>query len=145
MAITIDLGEAFDVHPRNKQDVGDRLALVALAQVYDRKDLVFSGPIFSRYQIEGSSIRVHFHHVAAGLIAKGERPTGFAVAGKDRKFVWADARIDGGTVLVSAKSIEKPVAVRYAWADNPVCNLYNSAGLPASPFRTDDWEATTRS
>ena len=138
--VTIDIGEAKDIHPRNKQDVGKRLALAARALVYGEK-IVYSGPIYDSMTVEGSRVRLRFKHVGGGLTARGPgKLASFAIAGKDKKFVWADAQIDGDTVLVSSDQVPQPVAVRYAWADNPdTCNLYNKEGLPASPFRTDDW------
>ena len=140
MAVTIDIGEARDIHPRNKQDVGKRLALWALASVYG-EDITATGPIYKSCKREGNRIIVEFDHVGGGLAAKdGEEPKGFVIAGADRKFVWADAKIEGATVIVSSLDIAEPVSVRYAWAANPICNLYNKAGLPASPFRTDDWD-----
>lgn len=143
MAVIIDIGEANDIHPKNKQDVGKRLAFWALAQTYGRK-LVYSGPLYKSMQVEGSRVTLHFDHVGSGLVASGGEPLkGFAIAGADRKFVWADAKIDGDTVVVSSDQVAEPAAVRYAWADNPVCNLYNKEGLPASPFRTDDWPGVT--
>jgi len=138
MAVIIDIGDAKDIHPRNKQDVGKRLALWAQSQVY-QKDIVYSGPIYQSMKVEEGKARISFKHVGGGLEAKGEKLTGFAVAGEDRTFYWADAKIDGKTVVVSSDQVAKPVAVRYAWADNPECNLYNKEGIPASPFRTDDW------
>jgi sialate O-acetylesterase len=144
MAVAIDIGDANDIHPRNKQDVGKRLALNALAIAYGKK-VVYSGPIYERMKREGNAIRLYFKHVDGGLTTlNGEPLKGFAIAGADRKFVWAEARIDGNTVVVSSPQVPEPVAVRYAWADNPVCNLYNRAGLPASPFRTDDWPGVTQ-
>ena len=143
MAVIIDIGEAADIHPKNKQDVGGRLALAALATVYG-KDVVYSGPMYESMKVEGDKVRLKFKHVGGGLVAKGaDKLTGFAIAGEDKKFVWADAKIDGDAVVVSSKDVAKPVAVRYAWADNPECNLYNKAGLPASPFRTDDFQMVT--
>lgn len=143
MAVTIDIGEAADIHPKNKQEVGRRLALAARAQTYGEK-IAYSGPMYQSYKIEGNKIRISFDHIAAGLKAKGnEALKGFAVAGVDHKFYWANAVIEGNTVVVSCPEVGFPIAVRYAWGDNPVCNLYNSAGLPASPFRTDDWRNTT--
>jgi sialate O-acetylesterase len=137
MAISIDIGEAGNIHPKNKQEIGRRLSLTALATVY-KQPVEWSGPLFQHSEIEGASVRLHFTH-ADGLKA-GEGPVkGFAIAGEDRHYVWADARIDGQTVVVSSPAVPKPAAVRYAWADNPDCNLQNAAGLPASPFRTDDW------
>ena len=143
MAVIIDIGEADNIHPQNKQDVGRRLALWALAKSYG-KGLVCSGPIYKSMKVEGDKIILQFDHVGGGLVAGGDESLkGFAVAGADRKFVWADSRIDGDTVVVGSDQVSEPVAVRYAWADNPVCNLYNKEGLPASPFRTDGWPGIT--
>jgi sialate O-acetylesterase len=143
MAVTIDIGEANDIHPKNKQDVGFRLAQWALAQIFKR-DIVYSGPLYESMTVEGNKIRLRFKHVGSGLVARdGGELKGFAIAGEDRKFVWAKAQIDGDTVVVWADEVPKPVAVRYAWANNPVCNLYNKEGFPASPFRTDDWPGVT--
>ena len=143
MAVIIDIGEAADIHPKNKQDVGKRLALWPLAGTYGKK-LVYSGPIYKSMKVDGGSIILSFDHVGGGLVAKGdEQLKGFSIAGADRKFVWADAKIDGDTVVVSSNKVAEPAAVRYAWADNPVCNLYNQEELPASPFRTDDWPGVT--
>lgn len=152
MAVIIDIGEANDIHPRNKQDAGDRLAHYALNQTYMKHDVVAAGPLFKAMKQEGGRIRLSFHHVGAGLIVgrkDGLKPTEsvtdgklarFAVAGADRKWHWADAVIDGDTVVVASKEVSHPVAVRYAYSMNPVgANLYNKEGLPASPFRTDDW------
>jgi sialate O-acetylesterase len=141
-AVIIDIGEAKDIHPKNKHDVGKRLALAAERIAYGKNDVVFSGPVFDSMKVDGNKARLKFLH-AEGLHAKGGELKGFAVAGEDKKFVWADAKIEGDAVVVSAKGVEKPVAVRYAWADNPECNLYNGAGLPASPFRTDDFPMIT--
>jgi sialate O-acetylesterase len=141
MAITIDVGEADDIHPKNKQAVGKRLAYWALGQVYD-KSLVSSGPLFTSMSQADGKIALRFDHVGEGLKAKGDKLTGFAVAGEDRKFVFAEAKIEGSdTVVVCSGEVAKPVAVRYAWASNPNAGLVNSAGLPASPFRTDNWES----
>jgi len=144
MAVTIDIGEANDIHPRNKQDVGKRLALWALAKTYG-KDMIYSGPLYKAMQAEGDAIRLFFDHVNGGLVpkdantAKADTLEGFAIAGEDRKFVWAQAKIDGDTVVVWSPDVKNPVAVRYGWSIFPVCNLFNQKGLPASPFRTDDW------
>lgn len=144
MAIAIDVGEGEDLHPRNKLDVGRRLASLALANVYG-KAIVPSGPLFDRFVIEGNKVRISFKY-GQGLKTRDGGPVkGFAIAGADRKFVWADARIEGDTVVVSSPAILKPAAVRYAWGDNPLVNLYNKAGLPVSPFRTDDWPGVTAS
>ena len=166
IACIIDLGEAEDVHPVRKKEVGDRLALLALANDYGRK-VVSSGPAFDSYKIGHGNIRVRFSSVADGLIAvpsgtfaearygadamgydivkRAERGevTGFQIAGADKVWHWASAVIDGDEVIVSCPDVPYPFAVRYGWADNPVCNLFNSAGLPAQPFRTDDWPGVT--
>jgi sialate O-acetylesterase len=137
MAVTTDIGEAKNVHPHNKQDVGDRLARIALANVYGRK-LEFSGPAYESMKIEGSAVRVEFSHTGGGLVAKGGPLKWFVIAGADMKFVPAEAKIDGKTVVVSSPEVPAPVAVRYAWVNFPDgCNLYNLDGLPAAQFRTD--------
>jgi sialate O-acetylesterase len=136
MAVAIDIGEALDIHPQNKQDVGLRLALNALAQTY-RQQVSYSGPMFKNMTRTGKTLELHFDHVNGGLECRGEKLLGFTIAGADRKFVWADAKISGDTVIVSSPEIAEPEFVRYAWADNPACNLYNTAGLPAVPFRSD--------
>jgi sialate O-acetylesterase len=137
MAITIDIGDTKDVHPRNKQDVGLRLARLALANTYGKK-IVPSGPAFTMAEIEDGRVRLHFDHIGDGLVAKGGDLARFAISGDDRKFVWANAEIDGETVVVSSPAVPRPAYVRYAWADNPEgANLFNSEGLPAAPFRTD--------
>lgn len=151
MAVITDIGQDNDIHPRNKQDVGARLARWALRDV-GGKDLVVSGPLYSGHAVEGNRIRLKFDHVGEGLmvgIKAGLEPTRedaegtlkrFAIAGEDRVWHWAEARIDGEALVVSCPDVESPVAVRYAYSMNPVgANLYNSDGLPASPFRTDDW------
>ncbi len=139
MAITIDVGEEKDIHPKNKQAVGLRLALWALATVYG-EECVYCGPLCTAVLFEDDAMVVQFDHAGDGLKTSDGGPVkGFAIAGSDQKFVWADARIDGDRVIVSSKDVKNPVAVRYAWANNPEVNLVNSAGLPASPFRTDEW------
>ena len=142
MAVTIDIGDENDIHPRNKLDVGRRLAAWALAGTYSQK-VTPSGPLFDRFTIEGDKVRIRFKYGTGLKTIDGGPVKGFAIAGEDHRFVWADARIDGDTVIVSSPTVPKPVAVRYGWADNPVANLYNNAGLPASPFRTDDWPGVT--
>ncbi|MDB5231020.1 MAG: Sialate O-acetylesterase [Chitinophagaceae bacterium] len=143
MAVTIDIGDAKDIHPKNKQDVGLRLALIARAKVYKEK-LVYSGPIYRSYKIKSDKIEIMFNHTHGGLQAKNNDDLkGFSIAGEDKKFYWAHARIKGNKIIVWCNKAEKPVAVRYAWANNPECNLYNKAGLPASPFRTDTWKGIT--
>jgi len=139
IAVTIDIGEENNIHPKNKQEVGRRLARQALVKTYGEK-LVPGGPIYKSMKKKGSEIIIYFDDIGSGLVAKGGPLKTFAIAGADRKFVWADARIVGDTVVVSSAKVPDPVAVRYAWADNPLgCNLYNREGFPASPFRTDDW------
>lgn len=138
MAIAIDVGEADNIHPKNKQAVGHRLGLWALAQVYGEK-IPFSGPLPAGYKISGDEIILSFKHTDGGLVAKDGDLRGFVIAGADKQWHWAMARIKGEQVVVLSPEVKSPVAVRYAWADNPKCNLYNGAGLPASPFRTDDW------
>jgi len=142
MAVAIDIGETNNIHPGNKKDVGERLALWALAKDYGQKSEC-SGPLYAGYRIEGNEIRVLFSHAENGLMSKEDTPKGFAIAGEDRKFVWADAKIDGSTVLVSSDQIESPVSVRYAWDIDPETCLYNKENLPASPFRTDNWNSIT--
>jgi len=135
MAVAIDIGDPEDIHPKNKKEVGRRLALVALAKVYGKR-LEYSGPMFQSMSVEGSAIRVRFSHSAGGLVAKDGPLRQFAIAGSDGKFVWADARIERGTVVVSSSHVAHPVTVRYGWAHNPEgANLYNKAGMPAGPFR----------
>lgn len=139
MAVTMDIGNPRNIHPINKQDVGRRLALWALAKTYGRSNLVYSGPLFRSMRIERNAVRLSFDHVGGGLSSGGGPLTHFTIAGEDRKFVPAKAIIDGDSILVSSEDVPRPVAVRYAWgaADEP--NLRNDEGLPASSFRTDDW------
>ena len=139
MACLIDIGDANDIHPRNKQEVGRRLALIARANTYGEHGLEFSGPVYHRYQIEGDKIRIFFHHAGGLRTADGGPLKGFAIAGSDHRWHWAEARIDGHSVVVTCQYVKAPVAVRYAWHVNPLCNLQNADGLPAVPFRTDDW------
>jgi sialate O-acetylesterase len=142
LAVTIDSGEAGDVHPKDKAPVGRRLALWALGAVYEQP-VEYSGPLFDSMTVEGEAVRVHFRHVGKGLEGRGGVLRGFAIAAKGGEFHWADARIDGDAVVVSSPAVRAPEAVRYAWADNPECNLYNRDGLPASPFRTDQRPGVT--
>ena len=136
-ALAIDIGDAQDIHPKNKQEVGRRLALAARAIAY-HESIPYSGPIYRSVEINGERANVHFDHLDGGLVAHdGPKLKGFAIAGADKHFVWADATISGDSVILSAPSINQPVFVRYDWADNPDGNLYNQAGLPAVPFRTD--------
>ena len=140
MAITIDVGEANDIHPKDKQTVGHRLAQWALGSVYAQKVAATSGPLPAGHEIRGREMILRFRHTEGGLVAQGGPLTGFVVAGADRKWAPAQARLVGNTVVISAPEVPAPVAARYAWENFPTCNLYNGAGLPASPFRTDDWK-----
>ncbi len=152
MSVSIDIGGA--LHPPDKADIGVRLALVARRVAYG-ENLVSSGPVYDAMKIEGNKIRVTFRpdSVGSGLVISGPpwidpkvipvskaELEGFAIAGEDKNWINAEATIDGNTVLVSSSQVTNPVAVRYAWADNPACNLYNKEGLPAPPFRTDTWD-----
>ena len=139
MAVTIDIGDATTIHPTNKKEVGRRLSLIALSRDYGIHE-VWSSPEYQNMVASGSSIRVFFKHAEEGLKVNDARaPTGFAIAGEDRKFYWATATIQGNAIVLSSPSVPKPVAVRYAWADNPDCNVYNTNGLPLVPFRSDKW------
>jgi sialate O-acetylesterase len=138
MAVTIDIGDANRIHPQNKQEVGRRLALIARAKTYG-ENIPYSGPLCKSQVIKGNKIELEFTHTDNGLLAKGDTLTGFTIAGADKKFYPANAVITGDKVIVTSNDVANPVAVRYAWANNPFCNLYNGANLPASPFRTDDW------
>jgi len=146
MAVIIDAGETWDIHPKDKQTVGKRLALAARGMVYG-ENLEYSGPLYHSFKYEeGGKIRIFFTHTGKGLIAKDTTADGlkeFAIAGADKVFVWAKAKIEGDSVLVWSDEVKDPVAVRYGWANNPACNLYNQEGLPASPFRTDTWPGLT--
>ncbi len=139
MAITIDIGEEKNIHPANKQDVGRRLAAWALGTVYGQK-AVTSGPLPAGHQAQGGTLILSFTHTDGGLAAKGGELKGFVIAGADKQWKPAQARIEGDKVIVSNADVKSPVAARYAWENWPTCNLYNGAGLPASPFRTDDWK-----
>lgn len=138
MAVAIDIGNPTDIHPTNKQDAGKRLALWALAETYGKK-LVHSGPIYRQMSKEGDKLRLWFDHVGSGLKAEGGELKGFLIAGADRVFVSADAKLDGNTVVVSSPEVKNPQAARYAWASNPENTLRNEEGLPAPGFRTDRW------
>ena len=139
MAVAIDIGDALDIHPKNKQEVGRRLALAAEKIAYGM-NIPYSGPIYRAMKVEKQRIRLRFDHTDGGLQVHGDELAAFAIAGADHRFVRANAKIDGNTVLVWSDDVPNPVAVRYGWHYNPPCNLYNGAGLPASPFRTDDWQ-----
>jgi sialate O-acetylesterase len=142
MAVAADIGDPNDIHPKNKQEVGRRLALAALAIAYG-KDVVYSGPVYESRTVEGKKIRLSFRQVDGGLFGKSSPLKGFEIAEADQKYVAAEAKIEGSTVVVRSGKTPRPVAVRYAWADNPECSLYNKSGLPAVPFRTDDWPGVT--
>jgi len=145
MAVAIDVGEAHNIHPLNKQDVGNRLMLSALKVAYG-KDIVHSGPIYKSMQIEGDKARISFDYVGAGLLVESKHGYihEFEIAGADKQFYWAKAKLDGDQIIVWSDEVKNPVAVRFAWSMNPAeFNLYNKEGLPASPFRTDDWEGIT--
>ena len=144
MAVITDVGEEDDIHPTKKAPVGDRLALAARGIAYGEK-IVYSGPIYKRMRVRGDKAILSFDNVGSGLEARGGALKGFAICGEDRKFVWAVAEIQEDTVVVSSPNIEKPVAVRYGWADFPVVNLWNRDGLPATPFRTDNFPLITAS
>ncbi len=140
-AVIIDIGDADDIHPRNKQDVGLRLAYNALNKDYGLKDVVYSGPTFQSMDIQGDKAVITFDNAPEGLRVHNRYGyvEGFAIAGSDKKFYWAKAYADGNKIIVQSDKVKSPVAVRYGWSNNPDINLYNKAGLPATPFRTDDW------
>jgi sialate O-acetylesterase len=141
MAVTYDIGEWNDIHPLDKKDVGKRLFLAAEKVAYGNDNMVYSGPVYKSMKVEHNKIVLSFTNIGTGIIAKGGGELKyFSIAGADKHFVWAKAKIDGNKVVVWSDEISKPAAVRYAWADDPEgANLYNKEGLPASPFRTDDW------
>ena len=138
MAVTIDIGDSTDIHPGNKQDAGLRLALAARAIAYREQGLEFSGPVYRQTTLHGPALRLWFDHAASGLQARGAPLVGFELAGADGRFVKADASIAGNSVILTSPAVKTPVQARYAWADDPEGNLFNGAGLPASPFRTMD-------
>jgi sialate O-acetylesterase len=144
VAITIDTGDPDNIHPKDKKVVGDRLGLCALARYYG-KSIPYQGPAFLSLGRLPGALRIRFDHTEGGLVAKGGKPGEFSIAGKDRKWHWADARIDGSSVVLSSPMVPEPVAARYAWQSFPNATLYNGAGLPAVPFRTDDWPGITES
>jgi sialate O-acetylesterase len=142
LAVTIDVGDPNSLHPPRKQEVGERLALWALGTTYGKK-VVYSGPLYEGKTVQGKEMRIRFQHTGMGLQAHGGALQGFSIAGADKRFHHADARIEGDAVMVSSAEVDSPVAVRYDWANSPGGNLYNNEGLPASPFRTDDWPGAT--
>jgi sialate O-acetylesterase len=137
-AVSIDIGDPDNIHPGNKQEVGRRLALIARAKVYGFS-VDYSGPVFASVRFGGASARVKFSFTENGLTAGGKPLQAFELAGSDRRFHPASARIEGDTVVLTAPGVTAPVAVRYAWKNAPEANLFNGAGLPAAPFRTDSW------
>src|SRR5690606_11634730 len=138
-----DIGNVDDIHPKNKQDVGRRLALWALAKTYGI-DVVYSAPLYDSMKVEGNKIRITFKHAEGGLKTRdGQEPTHFTIAGEDGEFVPATAKIEGETIVVSSDQVANPVAVRFAWRDDAEPNLVNMSDLPASPFRTDNRERVT--
>jgi sialate O-acetylesterase len=144
MAVTMDIGDVNDIHPTNKQEVGRRLALWAMAKVYGQQNLVYSGPIYKSMAVEGNKIRLTFDHVGGGLKTLDGKPlSDFTIAGANKIFFPAAAAIDGNSLVVSNARIAQPVAVRFAWHDDATPNFINAEGLPASPFRTDAWKGVT--
>jgi sialate O-acetylesterase len=143
MAVAIDIGESHDIHPKNKQEVGRRLALAAEGIAYGRK-IEYMGPAFKTLRADKGTLHLRFTHVAGGLVVRGQKLMGFEIAGPDQQFIPAEAKAMGSEVVLSSARVAKPVAARYAWANDPKCNLYNKLGLPAPPFRTDDWPVSTQ-
>ena len=146
MAVAIDLGEAGDIHPKNKEDVGKRLGYLALTMIYGQNELAES-PSFSNFSIEGNKVRLKFDNVGSGLVNTNKYGyiRGFQIAGVNQEFYWAQARLEDNEVLVCSPDVKSPVAVRYGWSDNPgPLDLYNAAGLPLAPFRTDNWRLQTQ-
>jgi sialate O-acetylesterase len=143
LAVTIDTGDADNIHPKDKKVVGERLALCALARAYGKK-ISDTGPMFASVEPLPGALKLHFHHTDGGLVVKGDKLEEVAVAGKDRQWHWADARVEGDSVIVSSPMVSDPLAARYAWQANPAATLFNGAGLPAAPFRTDNWPEITK-
>lgn len=143
MVVTTDIGDSTNIHPTNKQEVGRRLSLWALANNYGFKDVVYSGPLYKRMRVKGIKAIISFDYADRGLICNGDSLSHFTIAGADRQFYPAKARIDGEKVVVWSENVKHPVSVRFGWNNFPMHNLYNKAGLPASPFRTDDWPGKT--
>ena len=140
MAVTTDIGNLRDIHPRNKQEVGRRLALWALAKTYGREDITYSGPLYKSMAVDRNTIRLNFKLIGSGLMARDSEPlTWFEIAGEDKNFVKADATIEGDTIVVSSEAVAQPVAARFGWHQTAEPNLTNKEGLPASPFRTHPW------
>jgi sialate O-acetylesterase len=139
MVVTTDVGNCDDIHPRNKRPVGERLAGWALTKTYGQKGIVFSGPMYKDMKVESGKVRLSFDYADDGLQAKSDDVAGFTIAGADKKFVAAKAKIDGKTVVVWSDEVKEPASVRFGWVNCPDATLFNKAGLPASPFKTDDW------
>ncbi|RKU26539.1 9-O-acetylesterase [Candidatus Poribacteria bacterium] len=140
MVVTTDISNINDIHPRNKQDVGFRLALWALAMTYDKESLVYSGPLYKDFEVKADTIHIRFEHVGGGLMSSDGKPlTWFEIAGEDKQYHDAEATIEGNTIIVSSQSVTNPIAVRFGWNQVAEPNLVNKEGLPASPFRTDSW------
>lgn len=144
MVVTLDIGDTTNIHPKNKLDVGKRLSLWALAKTYGKANIVYSGPIYKAMKVERHKIRISFDYTGSGLYCKGDKLTCFTIAGNDKVFYPADAVIDGNTILVSSDKVKNPVAVRFAFENTDVPNLFNKEGLPASTFRTDNWDIITK-
>ena len=143
MAVAVDIGEPHDIHPRNKQEVGRRLALAAQSVAYGRK-IEYMGPTFKSLRADGGILHLRFTHAVGGLVVRGQNVLGFEIAGQDQQFFPAVVKIVGSEAVLSSTHVAKPIAARYAWADDPKCNLYNKQGLPAVPFRTDEWAVSTQ-
>lgn len=139
MVVISDIGNVEDIHPRNKLDVGIRLANLALSKNYDKDNLPVSGPLYKTMEVEGKKIRIDFDYADKGLVARGGKLTTFEIAGEGKKFHPAKAKINGSSVVVWSKAVRKPMAVRFAFTNKATPNLFNKEGLPASTFRTDDW------
>jgi sialate O-acetylesterase len=144
MATALDIGDTLDIHPHNKQDVGHRLALQALAKTY-AKPIECHGPVYQKHETQNNSLVIHFNHADGLKTIDGKSPKGFSIAAEDRVFHRATAILDGTCVILTSEKVPSPVAARYAFADNPVANLYNATDLPAYPFRTDDWSEISTS
>jgi sialate O-acetylesterase len=143
MAVALDIGDSHDIHPKNKQEVGRRLGLAAQSVAYGRK-VESMGPTFKSMRVDAAGLHLRFTHALGGLVVRGASLTGFVIAGADQQFYPATAKIAGNEVVLTSPHVLKPVAARYAWADDPKCSLYNKQALPAPPFRTDDWLVSTQ-
>ena len=144
MVVTMDIGNVNDIHPTNKQDIGKRLALWALAKTYNKKNLVYSGPVYRSMKKEGNKIRLYFDNTGSGLVLNRTEPNNFMISGEDEQFFEGDAYVDGNTVVISSDEVKRPAAVRYAFTNISEATLFNKEGLPASSFRTDNWPVITQ-